>query len=106
MNLEDSLRQALRREPAPRGFAARVMSAASARAVPLRQPWWGVRGLVLRSALAGTSVVLIGGVGFQRYEQRRALEARHQLLTALTVTKVSLQKAQERIHRIAAKPVL
>jgi len=103
MNLENDLRKALRRERAPAGFADKVIAQAGK---PVRAPWWKFRPLVLANAFAVTAALFAGGVIYQRHEEQRALEARRQLVTALSLTKASLQKAQERIRRVSAKPVL
>jgi hypothetical protein len=91
VNLEDDLRAALRREPAPPGFAARVV--AKTRVTPIwRRP-------VVWSIAAGLSVAaLIPGV----YEYRRhehAIGARDQLLLALSITRVQLQQTKEKIQQ-------
>jgi hypothetical protein len=106
MNMENELRKALRRESSPAGFADRVVAKAGQPVPRPHQPWWKFRPLVFANAFALTGVLFIGGVMYQRHEEQRALEARRQLVTALNVTKASLQKAQERIRRVAAKPIL
>ena len=106
MNVENELRKALRREPPPAGFADRVIAKAGQPAPRPWRPWWKFRPLVFANAFALTAVLFIGGVMYQRHQEQRALEARRQLVTALNVTRASLQKAQERIRRVAAKPVL
>ena len=99
MNLEDGLRDALRREPAPADFAAKVL----ARTVvsPNRGlPWWRrpvtlafAAGLVL-GALVPTAVF-----EYNQREERRALAARNQLMAALAITRTRLQQAKARIQR-------
>jgi hypothetical protein len=106
MNMENDLRKALRRESPPAGFADRVIAKAGQPVRPPHQHWWKFRPLLFANASALTAVVFIGGVMYQRHEEQRALEARRQLVTALNVTKASLQKVQERIRRVAAKPIL
>jgi hypothetical protein len=106
MNIENDLRRALRREEPPAGFTERVMALAGVRAEPRREPWWRVRRFALTNALAVTAALLIAVVVYERQEEQRALEARRQLVTALNVTRSSLQKTQERIRRVAAKPIL
>ena len=106
MNMENELRKALGRESPPAGFAGRVIALAGGRVQAERRPWWKMRSLVFANASAVTAALLLGGVIYQRHEEQRALEARRQLVTALHVTKASLQKAQERIRRVAARPVL
>jgi hypothetical protein len=107
MNMENELRKALRRESPPAGFADRVIAKAGQPVrLPSRQPWWKFRPLVFANAFLLTAVLSIGGLMYKRHEEQRALEARRQLVTALNVTRASLQKAQERIRRVAAKPIL
>jgi hypothetical protein len=106
MNMENDLRKALCRESPPAGFADRVIAKAGQPGRAPHQHWWKLRPLVFANAFALTAVLFIGGVMYQRHEEQRALEARRQLVTALNVTRASLQKAQERIRRVAAKPIL
>ena len=107
MNLENDLRRALRRAQPPPGFADRVISLA-AQSAPSPRPgttrWWQFRSLVFATATA--TAVVIAGVAWQGHQQERSLEAQKQLITALNVTQASLQKAQQRIRRVAAKPPL
>ena len=107
MNLENDLRRALRRTEPPSGFADRVISLAAPSASlpkPGATRWWQLRGLVFATATA--TAVLIAGLAWQGHQQERSLQAQKQLITALNVTQASLQKAQQRIRRVAAKPPL
>ena len=107
MNLENDLRRALRRTEPPSGFADRVISLAAPSASlpkPGATRWWQLRGLVFATAAA--TAVLIAGLAWQGHQQERSLQAQKQLITALNVTQASLQKAQQRIRRVAAKPPL
>jgi hypothetical protein len=90
VNLEEDLRAALRREPAPPGFAARVL--AKTRVIPIwRRP-------VVWSIAAGLAVAaLIPGV-YEHRRRERAIEARDQLLLALSITRVQLQQTKEKIQ--------
>jgi hypothetical protein len=97
MNLEDDLRRALRHEPAPADFAAKVL--AKTRVVSLsnapfwrRPATWAIAAALLLAALAPPAV-------YQYRKQRRAVEARDQLILALSITKVQLQHVRERISR-------
>ena len=99
MNLENGLRDALRREPAPVDFAAKIL----ARTVvsPSRAlPWWKrpvtlalAAGLIL-GALVPTTIF-----EYHQREERRALAARNQLMAALAITRTRLQQARARIQR-------
>jgi anti-sigma-K factor RskA len=95
-NLEDELRAALRREPAPRDFAAGVLAQTVSKA---RMPLWR-RPAMLALAAVIVLAALIPSASFEyhRREQRRALEARDQLMTALSITKVQLRQAKEKIR--------
>ena len=92
MNLEDDLRRALRLEPAPADFAARVLS--KTRVVPF---WRRPVALAIAAALA--LAALIPPAVYQHRRQQRALEARDQLAAALAITRVQLQQVRERIQR-------
>ena len=99
MNLEDGLRDALRREPAPADFAAKVL--AKTLVSPARgQSWWKrpvtlalAAGLIL-GALIPTTIF-----EYHQREERRALAARNQLMAALAITRTRLQQAKARIQR-------
>ena len=109
MNLENDLRRALRPEEPPPGFADRILARTAQSLSPVQpRRWWQFRRLVLVPALATALAIAltVTAVGWQRYEQQRAFEARRQLITALAVTQTSLQKAQQRIRRVSAKPPL
>lgn len=101
--LEDELRQALRREEPPAGFAERV--AARAAQQKEREPWWAALvGALSRppwrwaTALA-MCLLILAGVTYQRERQRRAEgeRAKEQLLLALQITSNKLQMAQEHV---------
>lgn len=99
MNLENDLREALRRESAPADFAAKVL----ARTVisPIRvMPWWR-RPVVLALAAGLVLGALIPTTIFEyhQHEERRALAARNQLMAALAITRTSLKRAKARIQR-------
>jgi len=92
MNLEDDLRRALRREPAPPDFAARVLH--KTRVLPFwRRPvTLAIAAALLLAALAPPAV-------YEYRKHQRAVEARDQLILALAITKVQLQHVREKIHR-------
>ena len=93
MNLENELRQALRREPAPPDFAAGIL--AKTRTIPR---WRSRATLALAAGLVLAAIVPSAILRHHREEQR-ALEARDQLLTALRITRIQLQHAKARIQR-------
>ena len=80
MNIEDELRAALLREPAPPDFAARVLR-------KTKRSRWPVYAIA-----AGLSFAAL--VGYQ------GLEARRQLLTALTITRTTLQHTQAKVEQV------
>ena len=87
MNLEDDLRKALRREPAPADFAVRVLG--KTRAVPFwRRP----------AALAIAAALILAALIPPYRQHQRAVEARDQLMAALSITRVQLQQVQEKIR--------
>jgi hypothetical protein len=92
MNLEDDLRRALRREPAPPDFAARVLR--KTRVLPFwRRPvTLAIAAALLLAALAPPAV-------YEYREHQRAVEAREQLILALSITKVQLQHVKEKIRQ-------
>ena len=97
MNLEDDLRRALRREPAPADFAARILARttlAKTRVLPFRR-----RPVTLAIAAALALAALIPPAVYQHRRQQRALEARDQLVAALAITRVQLEHVKERIRR-------
>lgn len=96
MNIEDQLRDALRREPASADFKRKVMQALPAKK---NGPvfWWKRRmSLALATALMVAAVVPVVVVE-QRH--RRGVEAREQLLRALQVTNATLRHTKEMIHK-------
>ena len=110
--LEDELRNALRREEPPEGFAARVLARAAATPEPgPARAWTRLRGwfrapVFARVAMAGAlCLAVVLGV---HYEQRQQLErmrgeaAKRQLLLALRVTGSSLRAVHDKVHELSA----
>lgn len=96
--MEQGLKEALRRKPAPEGFARRVMArlpeqAAAAREMPRtmrpRRAWLAV------PLAAGLALAAFGGVRYQQYRQGQ--EAKRQLLLALRITGEMLTLAQNQV---------
>jgi hypothetical protein len=92
MNFEDELRGALRREPAPPDFAAKVI--AKSRVLPF---WRRPATLAMAAALAVAA--LVPPAMYEHRRQQRAAEARDQLIEALAITKVQLLQVGEKIRR-------
>jgi hypothetical protein len=92
VNLENELREALRRESAPEGFAARVLARTRT------TPRWR-RPATLALAAGVTLAALIPSAVYEYRRRQRAMEAGNQLMTALNITRVQLQETRERIRR-------
>jgi len=94
MNIEDSLRDALRPQDPGAQFTARVMSAVGA--APRRRAR-----LQLPMALAASVVATAVGLGLlhSQAEQRRGEVARQQLVLALEITSEKLNQVQQRLVR-------
>lgn len=91
-DFEAQLREALTRAPAPDGFAGKVLERVTA---SRRQPRWRAP-----LAVAAAVLVAIGAVGWQRLEeQRRAEEAKRQLMLALEITSEKLSVVNQVLNR-------
>lgn len=93
---ENDLKEALRQVDPPTGFEQRVLarlareSAASTRQ-PSRFTAW--------ATAAGFAFAALGGIAiYQHQQQRRAIEARDQLLLALRVTSQKLDVVRNRMN--------
>jgi hypothetical protein len=96
MNIEDQLREALKREPAPADFKRKVMQA-----LPTQKSrsvfWWKRRmSFALASVMVAAAVV---PVMVMEQRHRRGVEAREKLLTALRVTHSTLRHTKEMIQK-------
>ena len=91
MNLEDDLRRALQREPAPPDFAARVLARARP---PRRFP------LAIAAAVAVAVLVPSGVYQYRQHQKAEAqrIAARDQLIVALSITRDTLQHVQQQIQ--------
>jgi hypothetical protein len=115
--LDDALREALRREQAPEGFAERVMArieaGETARPVARLGFWSGwltaFRGPQLRWASGfAAAALVIGGIGFEVREQRERVEgerAKEQVMLALRITSGKLRMVQAKVQRIEEAPM-
>ena len=101
--LEDALRDALRRQDPPEGFAERVLARLGT-PEPAPPGFWQRLGAwfrlpVLRVATAGAlSVVLAAGVLYQHARQARAEAARRQVMVALRITSETLEAVREQVR--------
>ncbi|HVW87484.1 MAG TPA: hypothetical protein VHB50_22510 [Bryobacteraceae bacterium] len=99
VNFEEELREAFRRESPSPDFAARVVArAAETKVTPIpfrsRPALWAIAAGLLLAAVVPPAVS-----EYHRRQEARALEARRQLITALTITRVQLRHTKERIQR-------
>jgi len=99
MSLETELKNALRRVPAPEGFANRVLERVrNAERHPARSPWW--------RAVAATFLLaaILGGWGahemIERRQEREGQRAREQVLLALRITGEKVAHAQRGVRHI------
>jgi negative regulator of sigma E activity len=97
VNLEDDLRAALRRESPPSDFAARVLAKTLRKTRVI--PFWRRPAAMAIAAAVALAAVIPSVYEYQR--QRRGIEARDQLVLALSITKVQLQQAREKIRHNA-----
>jgi uncharacterized membrane protein YsdA (DUF1294 family) len=99
MSLENELKNALRRVPAPEGFAGRVLARiGNTEWRPARSPWW--------RAVAATFLLaaILGGWGAheltERRQEREGQRAREQVLLALRITGEKVAHAQREVRHI------
>ena len=107
--LDDALRNALRREEAPEGFALKVLARAeqqnSAAQEAQRTSWLSMfsQPLVRWAALAVVSICLVIGGAHYRNVQRQRAEgeaAKQQLMLALRIAGSKLQLAKEKVNEL------
>jgi hypothetical protein len=98
--LERDLREALRRKEAPPFFAERVLARTRQ-----SQPRWRYSWVWL--AAAALLVLMIGGVGLVREQQRLAEgeRAKEQLMIAFRITGSKLRDVRERIATIPQRAI-
>lgn len=106
---EEALKQAMRRQEAPEGFAANVLRMA-ARPPARRGVWESLRGWlripVLRwSAAAAMALLLMFSVQHAAEQRRRAEgeRARQQVLTAVRITAGKLDDARNKVLRATSR---
>ena len=107
--LEDALRNALRREDAPEGFALKVLTRAqhqnSAAQEAQRASWLSIfsQTLLRWAAVAAVTICLVVGGIYHRNLQRQRAEgeaAKKQLMLALRIAGSKLQLAKEKVNEI------
>jgi hypothetical protein len=111
MSFEDDLRGALRREPAPTDFASKVLAAAKVQAQRpgkvITIPLWRRPAVAVAIAAGMAVAALLPPVisEYHRRQQVRGLEARRELLVALTITRNKLIEARAKVQRIQRHPL-
>ena len=110
--LDEELRNALRREPAPAGFAERVLQRAEdARRDEVgqrrTQRWNPGRPLVGLAAAAALVAAVAGGIQYRNVERARAERAageaaKEQVIKALRITAGTLQIVQEKVREVGS----
>lgn len=102
-DFEAEIRAALRREPAPPDFAATVLARAAAldpKPKVTQMPLWRRPAAWLLAAGLAISAITPPAISeYQRRRELRALEAKRELLLALSITRAKLQQTRERIQR-------
>jgi hypothetical protein len=99
-DLEQSLRAALARVPAPAGLAERILALIGAG--PMRKTrWWRTTALRWALAAALLAAMAAGGViAYQRQQRARGERARRQVMLALRITGARLHAVQAQIVRL------
>lgn len=97
MNIEHELREALRREPPPEGFAGRVLDRIARDERQRRAP---VRWRAIAASV--TLAAIVGGWGAHEHAQRVAEgeRARDQVLLALRIAGSKVKYAQDQVKEI------
>jgi hypothetical protein len=101
MNFEDDLRDTLRRQRAPEGFAERVIARAAApriHLVPKREP------ILQRFAAvaAGVALMVLVPAAIEQHQERQAGErAGREVLVALHLTKSKLTRTQSLLREMS-----
>lgn len=88
--MDDLLKNALQRQPAPPGFASRVAARLPAGRQAPRRPWMAI-------GLAASLLIGVGGV--RMHEYRKGQEAKRQLMLALEITAEKLELALNKVER-------
>jgi len=107
MNFEDEIRAALRREPAPPDFAARVVAlAAHRKKVRMMPSWRSPATWAMAAGIAVAALIPVGVVEHQNRERQRGLQAKAELYTALRITRSKLRQTKEKVRRVTTRRAL
>lgn len=107
-NLEDALRNALRRVDSPDSFAANVLARVAHQKAVARvgnRHWFSLisQPLIRWAAFAAVSICLVVGGLYYRNLQRERVQgeaAKQQLMLALRIAGSKLQLAKQKVHEI------
>ena len=99
MNLENELRNALRREEPPEGFAERVLARAAAQAEPSARPWWRFPRMRLAAVAACAVLLMAAAAGYRQWQGETA---KRRTLLALGIAGGELHATQVRVRQILA----
>jgi len=95
MDIEESLRRALRAEEPPPDFTSRVMAMVAVTAQARRRARWQVP-----LALAASVVLAVVGLGIvQQQREAQRLHSAQQLAIALEITSSQLNQVQQKLNR-------
>jgi hypothetical protein len=93
VSLEDDVRSALVREPAPPGFGDRVLARAQGKHSRSALVWAIAAGVTIGALIPGAALE------YRHREKERALEARRELIVAITITRAKFRETREKIQR-------
>jgi hypothetical protein len=97
--LEEALKQALRREAAPEGFAERVIARAAASDRGAR-PWsWPYLLRWTAAAAVPAAILLVVQVNTEQRRRAEGEMARARVMAAMRITANSLESAREKVVR-------
>ncbi len=113
---EKAVKRALRQELPPPDFAAKVLARAAALEAATRAPQSGTmivlpvwRKPAAWAIAAGITLAALIPTGISEYRHRRehqAREASRQLLLALDITRLQLQKTKQRLQKVSKQNAL
>jgi hypothetical protein len=97
-HIEDDLKAALRRKPAPAGFAAKVFERIESEALNKKTPRSFLRNPFWMAAAAAVILMTIGAgvLGYQHHIRTRNEAALNQTLAALSIAATQLDEAEKK----------
>ena len=104
-NLDEQLKNALRRVDSPPGFAERVLAQAKGERRPVRGSFW--RAPMLRWAVAAVVIIAasVGAFEYRREQRARAQgeAAKQQAVIALRIAGAKLKLAQAKVQHLSER---